>query len=62
MKLTRIVPHFPVPNVARAADYYVTRFGFTNRGYFLYPPVFAIVERDGANCISAKATMAKRFL
>jgi predicted enzyme related to lactoylglutathione lyase len=47
MKFTRIVPHFPVPDVVRAADFYVARFGFTNRGYFLEPPVFAIVERDG---------------
>jgi predicted enzyme related to lactoylglutathione lyase len=47
MKFTSIVPHFPVPDVVRAADYYVAKLGFTNHGYFLDPPVYAIVERDG---------------
>lgn len=48
MKLTSIAPQFVVPDVVRAADYYVAKLGFTNRGYFLDPPVYAIVQRGGA--------------
>ena len=47
MKLYRIAPQFVVPDVVRAADYYVAKFGFSNLGYFLDPPVYAMVMRDG---------------
>src|SRR5580765_4218505 len=46
MKLIRAIPQFVVPDVVRAADYYVAKLGFTNLGYFLDPPVFAMVRRD----------------
>jgi catechol 2,3-dioxygenase-like lactoylglutathione lyase family enzyme len=41
-----ISPQFVVPDVARAAEYYRDVLGFRIRGYFLDPPVFAIVARD----------------
>jgi catechol 2,3-dioxygenase-like lactoylglutathione lyase family enzyme len=41
-----ISPQFVVPDVVRAAEYYRDVLGFRIRGYFLDPPVFAIVARD----------------
>jgi catechol 2,3-dioxygenase-like lactoylglutathione lyase family enzyme len=39
-------PHFVVPDVVAAAEYYRDVFGFTIHGLFFEPPVFAIVGRD----------------
>ena len=44
----RLAPQFVVPDVVKSAEYYRDRFGFEILGYFLDPPVFAIVSRDGA--------------
>jgi uncharacterized glyoxalase superfamily protein PhnB len=44
----RLAPQFVVPDVVRSAKYYRDKFGFEILGYFLDPPVFAIVRRDGA--------------
>lgn len=44
----RLAPQFVVPDVVRSSEYYRDKFGFTILGYFLDPPVFAIVRRDGA--------------
>jgi|SRR4051794_39243920 catechol 2,3-dioxygenase-like lactoylglutathione lyase family enzyme len=44
----RLAPQFVVPDVVRSAEYYRDKFGFEILGYFLDPPVFAIVLRDGA--------------
>jgi hypothetical protein len=44
----RLAPQFVVPNVVHSAEYYRDKFGFEILGYFLDPPVFAIVRRDGA--------------
>lgn len=41
-----IAPQFVVPNVVAAAEYYRDVLGFQVRGYFLDPPVYAIVARD----------------
>jgi len=43
-----LAPQFVVPDVVRSAEYYRDKFGFEILGYFLDPPVFAIVRRDGA--------------
>lgn len=44
----RLAPQFVVPDVVKSAEYYRDKFGFEILGYFLDPPVFAIVRRDGA--------------
>ena len=44
----RIAPQFVVPDVVKSAEYYRDKLGFEILGYFLDPPVFAIVRRDGA--------------
>ncbi|HYJ91589.1 MAG TPA: VOC family protein [Pyrinomonadaceae bacterium] len=44
----RLAPQFVVPDVVRSAEYYRDKYGFEILGYFLDPPVFAIVRRDGA--------------
>ena len=45
-KLRAIAPQFVVPDVVKAAEYYRDILGFKILGYWLDPPVFAIVERD----------------
>jgi uncharacterized glyoxalase superfamily protein PhnB len=40
-----IVPQFTVPDVVAAAEYYRDVFGFQILGYFLDPPIYAIVRR-----------------
>lgn len=45
--LKTIAPQFVVPDVVRAAEYYRHKLGFKILGYFLTPPVFAMVRRDG---------------
>src|SRR6201999_980508 len=45
-RIYRSDPHFVVDDVVAAADYYRDVFGFTIRGVFFEPPVFAMVERD----------------
>ena len=47
-KLTSICPTFVVPDVVAAAEYYRDALGFQILGYFLNPPVFAMVARDAA--------------
>jgi predicted enzyme related to lactoylglutathione lyase len=43
-----IAPQFVVPDVVAAAEYYRDVLGFHIRGYFLDPPIYAIVARDSA--------------
>jgi predicted enzyme related to lactoylglutathione lyase len=45
--LRAIAPHFAVADVVATADYYRDKLGFELLGYFLDPPVFAMVARDG---------------
>ena len=47
-KLTAICPTFVVPDVTTTAEYYRDVLGFKILGYFLDPPVFAMVARDVA--------------
>ncbi|HEY5547805.1 MAG TPA: VOC family protein [Gemmatimonadaceae bacterium] len=51
-----IVPQFTVPDVVAAAEYYRDVWGFNVSGYWMDPPVFAIVERDGVEIYFNKAT------
>ena len=46
VQLTMISPEFAVPDVRAAAEYYRDIFGFKTLGYFLDPPVYAMVGRD----------------
>ena len=40
-----IAPQFVVPDVVRTAEYYRDNLGFQIFGYFLDPPIYAIVRR-----------------
>ena len=48
-------PQFIVPDVVAAAEYYRDVLGFKILGYFLDPPVFAMVARDGVEIHFGKA-------
>jgi predicted enzyme related to lactoylglutathione lyase len=50
-----ISPQFVVPDVIAAAEYYRDVLGFGIRGYFLDPPVYAIVGRDSVEIHFGKA-------
>ena len=43
-----IAPYFLVADVRLAAEYYRDKLGFEIGPYFLEPPVFVILQRDGA--------------
>jgi predicted enzyme related to lactoylglutathione lyase len=45
-KCKAICPHFVVPDVVASAEYYRDVLGFKIMGYWLDPPVFAVVARD----------------
>jgi catechol 2,3-dioxygenase-like lactoylglutathione lyase family enzyme len=44
-KFRYIAPQFVVPDVVRSAEYYRDKLGFEILGYFLDPPVYAMVRR-----------------
>jgi catechol 2,3-dioxygenase-like lactoylglutathione lyase family enzyme len=44
----RIAPQFVVPDVVGTAEFYRDKLGFEILGYFLDPPVFAMVRRGAA--------------
>ncbi|MCZ4221716.1 VOC family protein [Pedobacter rhodius] len=46
-KLIGIAPQLVVNNVTTTAEYYRDVLGFCIIGYFMEPPVYAMVERDG---------------
>jgi len=50
-----LAPQFVVPDVVAAAEYYRDKLGFEILGYFLDPPVFAIVRRGAAEIHLGKA-------
>jgi hypothetical protein len=50
-----LAPQFVVPDVVVAAEFYRDKLGFEILGYFLDPPVFAIVRRDNAEIHLGKA-------
>lgn len=45
-KLIGIAPQLIVPDVVQTAEYYRDVLGFEIIGYFLEPPVYAMVKRD----------------
>jgi uncharacterized glyoxalase superfamily protein PhnB len=47
VKIKGIAPEFVVNDVVQTAEYYRDVLGFEINGYFLDPPVFAIIERSG---------------
>jgi catechol 2,3-dioxygenase-like lactoylglutathione lyase family enzyme len=53
--LTGIAPQFVVPDVVRTAEFYRDKLGFELLGYFLDPPVYAMVRRDKAEIHFGKA-------
>lgn len=50
-----IAPQLVVPDVTKTAEYYRDVLGFRIIGYFLDPPVYAMVERDGLQIHFAKS-------
>jgi len=54
-RLKMISPEFAVPDVRVAAEYYRDVFGFTIHGYFLDPPVYAMIGRDSVEIHFGKA-------
>ncbi|MEO6050431.1 MAG: VOC family protein [Pyrinomonadaceae bacterium] len=50
-----IVPQFVVPDVVSTAEYYRDTLGFLILGYFLDPPVFAMVRRGEVEIHFGKA-------
>lgn len=54
-KLIGIAPQLVVPDVVKTAEYYREVLGFHIIDYFLDPPVYAMVERDGFQIHFAKA-------
>ena len=55
VKLTQIAPQFVVTDVVKTAEYYRDFLGFKILGYFLDPPVYAMVARDGVEIHFGKA-------
>jgi predicted enzyme related to lactoylglutathione lyase len=56
----RITPQFTVPDVVATAEYYRDVWGFSIEGYWMDPPVFTIIERDGLRMHFNKATPGTR--
>jgi catechol 2,3-dioxygenase-like lactoylglutathione lyase family enzyme len=46
-RFTTVAPQFLVHDVVKTSEYYQKKLGFTLRSYFLDPPVFAMLHRDG---------------
>jgi len=51
VKCRMISPQFVLPDVVASAEYYRDVLGFRILGYFLNPPVHAIVARDSSKFI-----------
>ena len=54
-KLNKVAPQFVVDDVVKTAEYYRDFLGFKILDYFLDPPIFAMVERDGVEMHFGKA-------
>lgn len=54
-KLIGIAPQLVVKDVVKTAEYYKAVFGFNLIDYFMKPPVYAMVERDGFQIHFAKS-------
>ena len=48
VEFKQIIPQLVVPDVVRAAEFYRDCLGFELLGYFLDPPVYAMVRRGAA--------------
>ena len=48
VRFTGLAPQFVVPDVVGTAEFYRDKLGFEILGYFLDPPVFAMVRRGAA--------------
>jgi len=55
LKLKKVAPQFVVPDVVKTAEFYRDELGFTILGYFLDPPVYAMVSRDEVEIHFGKA-------
>jgi len=55
MQVKGIALQFVVPDVVKTAEFYRNVYGFTILGYFLDPPVYSMVERDGFRVHFGKA-------
>ena len=54
-KLIGIAPQLVVTDIVKTAEYYRDTLGFRIIDYFLDPPVYAMVERDGIQIHFAKS-------
>jgi len=55
MAILGITTQFVVDDVVKTAEFYRDKLGFRILDYFLDPPVYAMVERDGMNVHFGKA-------
>jgi catechol 2,3-dioxygenase-like lactoylglutathione lyase family enzyme len=53
------VPQFTVPDVVATAEYYRDVLGFNLEGYWMDPPVFAIVSRDHVQLFFNRANQSE---
>ncbi|HEV8591796.1 MAG TPA: VOC family protein [Pyrinomonadaceae bacterium] len=60
-RLQTVSPQFVVPDVVKTAEYYRDVLGFEILGYFLDPPVFAMVARDGVELHIGKIDEGKEM-
>lgn len=60
-KIIGIAPQLVVEDVVKTAEYYRDKLGFNIIDYFLDPPVYAMVHRDGFQIHFGKAD-AGRFM
>ena len=55
VRFKTIIPHFVVLDVVKTTEYYRDVLGFAILGYFLDPPLFALVKCDDAELHFGKA-------
>ena len=55
VKYTKLMPQLVVRDVVETAEFYRDILGFRILGYFLDPPVYAMVEKDSAEIHFGKA-------
>ncbi|MES2274622.1 MAG: VOC family protein [Bacteroidota bacterium] len=54
-QLIGIAPQLRVPDVVKTAEYYIKVLGFNLINYFMDPPVYAMIQRDGFQIHFGKA-------
>ena len=54
-KFSGLAPQFVVPDVVATAEFYRDKLGFEILGFFMEPPVYAMVRRDNAEIHFGKA-------